>query len=35
MPASQSVWWNQNVVVVLISGDAAIAADAKAAFLAL
>jgi hypothetical protein len=35
MPASQSVWWNQNVVVVLISGDAAIAADVKAAFLGL
>jgi len=35
MPASQSVWWNQNVVVVLVSGDAAIAADAKAAFLGL
>jgi len=33
--ASQSIWWNQNVVVVLISGDAAIAADAKAAFLGL
>jgi hypothetical protein len=35
MPASQSVWWNQNVVVVLISGDAGVAADAKAAFLGL
>ena len=35
MPASQSVLWNQNVVVVLISGDASVAADAKAAFLGL
>jgi hypothetical protein len=35
VPAHESVWWNQNVVVVLISGDAAIANDVKAAFLAL
>lgn len=35
VPAHQSILWNQNVVVVIISGDAAIAADAKAAFLGL
>jgi len=35
VPAHRSILWNRNVVVVLISGDAAIAADAKAAFLGL
>jgi hypothetical protein len=34
-PAHESIWWNQNVVVVLLSGSAAIANDAKEAFLAL
>ncbi len=33
VPPRQSIWWNQNVVVVLVSGDSAIAADAKSAFL--
>jgi hypothetical protein len=35
VPARESVWWNQNVVVVLVSGSATVANDIKAAFLAL
>jgi hypothetical protein len=35
VPADQSTWWNQNVVVGHISGSTSVANDAKAAFLAL
>jgi hypothetical protein len=35
VPANESIWWNQNVVVVFISGSASVANDAKAAVLAL
>jgi len=35
IPAHESIWWNQNVVVVFLSGSSAVANDAKAAFLAL
>jgi hypothetical protein len=35
IPSHESIWWNQNAVVVLLSGSSAIAADAKEAFLAL
>jgi hypothetical protein len=34
-PEHQSIWWNQNVVVVLLSGSDAIGRDAREAFLAL
>jgi hypothetical protein len=35
VPSNQSTWWNQNVVVVFLSGSQAIGNDAKAALLAL
>jgi hypothetical protein len=35
VPANESIWWNQNVVVVLLSGSGAVGNDAKSAFLAL
>jgi hypothetical protein len=35
IPGHQSVWWNQNVVVVALSGSAEVANEAKAAFLGL
>jgi hypothetical protein len=35
IPAHESVWWNQNVVVVLISGSPAVGNEAKDAFLGL
>ncbi len=33
--AHESIWWNQNVVIVFISGSEAVANEAKAAFLGL
>jgi hypothetical protein len=35
IPSHESIWWNQNAVVVLLSGSPAVANDAKDAFLAL
>jgi hypothetical protein len=34
-PAGESIWWNQNVVVILISGSGSIGNDAREAFLGL
>jgi hypothetical protein len=35
IPSHESIWWNQNAVVIFLSGAAPIGNDAKEAFLAL